>query len=103
MFVICFYVPKENVDSVKHAMFEKGAGRIGHYSGCAWQVLGEGQFTPLEGSHPAIGQQNIVEKVMEYKVEMVCEEEYLTEVIAALKSAHPYEQPAYYVWRTETI
>lgn len=101
MYKICFYVPTSHVEEVKNAMFAKGAGKIGDYGCCAWQVLGEGQFMPLVGSHAFIGEQDKLEKVSEYKVEMVCADEYIKDVIAALKQAHPYEEVAYQVWRLE--
>jgi structural hemagglutinin/hemolysin toxin protein RtxA len=101
MYKICFYAPATHVDAVKNAMFAAGAGKIGFYSGCAWQVLGEGQFIPLEGSNAFIGEKNQIEKVPEYKVEMVCTSEYIHGVIAALKKSHPYEEPAYHVFRVE--
>jgi hypothetical protein len=94
MYKICFYVPVTHTEQVKTAMFEKGAGKISNYSCCAWQVLGEGQFKPLDGSNPFIGEQNRLEKVSEYKVEMLCDEKLIKNVIAALRSAHPYEEPA---------
>jgi hypothetical protein len=94
---INFYVPEEHLDSVKEAMFEAGAGRIGEYDYCAWQILGEGQFKPLEGSNPYSGTKNVVKKAPEYKVELVCEEKFLKDVIGAMKKAHPYETPAYSV------
>jgi len=97
MYKICFYVPIDQVESVKNAMFQAGAGKIGNYSCCAWQILGEGQFMPLAGSNPYIGEQNRIEKEQEYKVEMVCADEYIKPVIAALRKTHPYEQPAYQV------
>jgi hypothetical protein len=101
MYKLCFYVPESHLESVKTALFAAGAGRIGNYDSCVWQVLGEGQFRALDGSQPFIGQQNVVEKVAEWKVEMVCEDVLIRDVIAALKMAHPYEEPAYDVWRLE--
>lgn len=103
MYKICFYVPHTHAEEVKNAMFANGAGKFNHYSCCAWQVLGEGQFMPLAGSHAFIGEENKLEKVSEYKVEMVCEEKYIHEVISALKKSHPYEEPAYQVYRVENI
>jgi hypothetical protein len=97
IYQISFYVPKESLEEVKMAMFKAGAGRIGEYDYCAWQVLGEGQFRPLDGANPYIGKKGEIERVLEYKVEMVCEEEFLKEVIDAMKKAHPYETPAYSV------
>lgn len=96
---LCFYVPATHVEVVKEALFAQGAGRMGNYSCCAWQTLGEGQFMPLAGSSPFLGQHNMVEKVAEYKVEMICEERCLEAAIRALKETHPYEEPAWDVWR----
>ena len=95
MYKITLYVPVTHVESVKAAMFAAGAGRIGHYDCCAWQVLGVGQFRPLAGANPFIGQVGAVEAVAEYKVEMVCDKEALKPAILALKASHPYEEPAY--------
>lgn len=103
MFKIIFYTPENYLEIVKNAMFAAGAGRMGNYSHCAWQVLGEGQFLPLSGSHAYIGEEGKLEKVQEYKVEMVCDNDHMSQVIQALKSSHPYEQPAYFVLRTEAM
>lgn len=103
MYKISFYVPVDHVELVKNAMFKAGAGKIGNYSCCAWQVLGEGQFLPLQGSNPHLGEQFHLEKVKEYKVEMVCSESYLHDVIAVLHETHPYEEPAYHVIRVEDL
>lgn len=101
MFKLCFYVPTEQSELVKQAVFDAGAGRIGDYDSCCWQTLGEGQFRPLEGSSPFIGNRGQVEVVEEYKVELVVDDEHIVDVIAALKNAHPYEEPAYDVWRLD--
>ncbi|OGT35580.1 MAG: NGG1p interacting factor NIF3 [Gammaproteobacteria bacterium RIFCSPHIGHO2_12_FULL_37_14] len=103
MYKICFYVPPTHIEEVKHAMFAKGAGKVGDYSHCAWQILGEGQFLPLAGSDPFIGKLNQEEKISEYKVEIVCEDQYIHAVLAALKQSHPYEEPAYQVMRLESL
>ena len=99
MHKFCFFVPESHVEQTKAAVFRAGAGRIGNYDCCAWQTLGEGQFRALEGSSPFIGQQGEIERVPEYKVEMVCEDHHLEAAIEALKSAHPYEEPAYEIYR----
>ena len=95
---LCFYVPETHVEEVKQAVFEAGAGRIGDYDCCAWQVAGEGQFRPLAGSNPFVGQQGEIERVREFRVEMICPEAHLDDAIAALRAAHPYEEPAYEAW-----
>ncbi|WP_058535480.1 Nif3-like dinuclear metal center hexameric protein [Legionella saoudiensis] len=103
MYKLCFYVPVSHLAPVKEAVFNAGAGIIGNYSHCAWEVLGEGQFMPLQGSEPFIGETDKLEKVPEYKVEMVCAQNCIHEVISALKEAHPYETPAYEVWKLENF
>ena len=96
-----FYVPEEQLQRVKQAMFVAGAGKVGDYDCCAWQILGEGQFKPGEGSNPFKGEKGSLETVSEYKVEMVCAEEFITQVVQAMKDSHPYEEVAYSVIRTE--
>ncbi|MDD5582599.1 MAG: NGG1p interacting factor NIF3 [Candidatus Marinimicrobia bacterium] len=103
MYFIGVYVPESHIETVKKAMFKAGAGRIGLYDSCAWVTKGTGQFRPLPGSHPERGTQMAIEKVVEYKVELVCEKEYLNAVIDALKKSHPYEEPAYHVLKMEAI
>jgi hypothetical protein len=102
LYKIELYVPESHLTTVKAAMFEAGAGRVGNYDCCAWQTRGEGQFRPLDGSTPFLGNQGQIETVIEYKLELVCEEPCLKAVIAALKRAHPYEEVAYTAIRTET-
>ncbi|MEE3086472.1 MAG: NGG1p interacting factor NIF3 [Pseudomonadota bacterium] len=102
MYKIELYVPESHLAAVKTAMFEAGAGRVGNYDCCAWQTRGEGQFRPLNGSTPFIGNQGQIETVIEYKLELVCEEPCLKAVIAALKRAHPYEEVAYTAIQAET-
>ncbi|HEY9018324.1 NGG1p interacting factor NIF3 [Thiomicrospira sp.] len=103
MFKLVFFVPESALEQVKSAIFEAGAGRQGDYDQCAWQTKGEGQFRPLKGSQPYIGDLNRLEKVMEYRVETLVDAEVIDGVIQALKQAHPYEEPAYEVIRLETF
>jgi hypothetical protein len=99
MYKLCFYVPESHLDAVKQAVFAAGAGRIGAYDNCCWQVLGQGQFRPLAGSKPFLGSADAIETVHEYKVELVCADAVVAEVVRSLKQAHPYEEPAYQVWQ----
>ena len=101
MYKFAFFVPEEDAEAVKEAVFATGAGRIGLYEHCCFQTLGTGQFRPLEGADPHLGQVNQLEKVQELKVELVCEEAQIQAAVAAMKAAHPYEEPAYEVWRLE--
>lgn len=103
MFKLSFFVPDEALEDVKQAVFATGAGRIGNYDCCCWQVLGQGQFRPLEGSNPHIGQHQQIETVDEWKVELVCSDELIHSAVTAMKSAHPYEEPAYDVCKLADI
>ena len=101
MLKLCVYVPEAQLEALKSALFAAGAGRIGNYSECCWQVLGSGQFRPGEGSDPHLGSLGEVERVAEYRVEMVVADEFVDAVVAALRAAHPYEEPAFDLIRVE--
>lgn len=103
MYKLVFFVPESHLESVKSAVFAAGAGRIGNYDSCCWQVAGTGQFRPLAGSSPFIGATDHLGHVTEYRVEMVCDKTFIKSVVAALKEAHPYEEPAFDVWQLEEI
>lgn len=98
MHMLVTYLPASHLDTVKCAMFEAGAGHIGNYDQCCWQILGEGQFRALPGSDPFVGTTNAVHREPEYRVEMVCPDDLLDAVIRALIAAHPYEEPAWSTW-----
>jgi len=95
MYKLTVFIPEEALEDVKAALFAAGAGTIGNYEQCCWQVKGEGQFMPMAGSNPHLGSQDKLEKVAEWRVEMVVKTSMIAEVVEALKQAHPYETPAY--------
>ena len=95
MYKLTVFVPNEAIEQVKSALFAAGAGKIGDYEQCCWQVQGTGQFMPLAGSNPHIGRQDSLESVSEWRIEMVVDKPIINKVIQALKHAHPYETPAY--------
>ncbi len=99
MYKLNFYVPETHLEIVKNALFEKGAGHYKHYDLCCWQVPGEGQFRPLHHSQPFLGLLNQLEKVIEYKVEMICPESAIKEIVQTLLAVHPYEEPAYEIFK----
>jgi hypothetical protein len=101
MYKIVFFVPESHLEQVKAAVFNTGAGHLGGYDQCCWQVAGTGQFRPLAGSNPYIGQINNLEQVPEFRVEVVCEDALIKVAIEALRSAHPFEEPAIDIWRLE--
>ena len=92
------FVPRDNADAVREAMFGAGAGTIGDYSHCSWTVAGTGQYLPHDGASPVIGSVGTVERVTEDRVEMVAPASARTGVLAAMKAAHPYEEPAFDVF-----
>ncbi|BBZ29203.1 GTP cyclohydrolase 1 type 2 [Mycolicibacterium madagascariense] len=89
------FVPPEYAKPVREAMFDAGAGHIGDYAHCSWSVAGSGQFLPLDGASPAIGTVGSVEHVAEDRIEMVAPAGRRGAVLAALRAAHPYEEPAF--------
>ncbi len=95
MYKLVFFVPDSHVEEVKEAIFATGAGKIGNYSHCSWQTLGQGQFKPLQGSDPFSGIQGNLSRCEEWRVELVLEKSLAKEAITALKKAHPYETPAF--------
>ena len=103
MYKLVFFVPETHLEAVKAAVFTAGAGRIGNYDSCCWQSLGQGQFKPLSGSNPFLGRQGQLCQVAEYRVEMVCADDCLQAAVAALRKAHPYEEPAFDVWRLAEV
>lgn len=89
------YVPREHAEAVQAAVFEAGAGQIGDYSHCSWSVSGIGQFLPHEGATPAVGSVGTVERVDEDRFEVVAPAAARAAVLAAMRAAHPYEEPAF--------
>jgi len=89
------YVPRENAEAVREAVFAAGAGHIGDYSHCSWSVSGIGQFLPHEGASPAVGSVGSVERVAEDRFEVVAPARARGAVLAAMRAAHPYEEPAF--------
>jgi hypothetical protein len=92
------FVPREALESVRDALFAAGAGRIGNYERCSWYTAGTGTFLGGKGSEPSIGERGREERVSELRLETVYPEERHDEVIAALRGAHPYEEPAFDVY-----
>lgn len=89
------FVPTEQASCVVDALAAAGAGAIGDYDRCAFLVEGTGTFRPGEGANPAVGTVGRVEEVGETRVEMVLPRERRDVVVAALRAAHPYEEPAF--------
>jgi hypothetical protein len=95
---LVWFVPREALESTRAAVFEAGAGRIGDYERCSWYAAGTGTFLGGESTRPRIGEAGREERVSELRVETVVAGDALEGVVAALKAAHPYEEPAYDVY-----
>ncbi|WP_054813326.1 Nif3-like dinuclear metal center hexameric protein [Nocardia arizonensis] len=90
-------VPRADTDRVLDALFAAGAGGTGHYRDCALRTPSVGQFRPVAGAEPATGAIGELERVEEDRIEVVAPPGARARVLAALRAAHPYEEPAYHV------
>lgn len=85
--------PLDEADQIRQALGEAGAGKIGEYSFCSFSIIGKGRFKPSENAHPHIGEANKLEIVEEEQIEVICDRASAKQVVAALRKAHPYEEP----------
>lgn len=92
------FVPEGDFESVARALFDAGAGEIGDYRECSFRTPGTGTFFGTGSTSPAVGQKGRREEVAEFRLELVCPRHKLADVLAALRSSHPYEEPAYDVY-----
>jgi hypothetical protein len=97
-FKLVWFVPEQWLDATREAVFTAGAGRIGDYDRCSWYAAGTGTFHGGEDTNPALGERGREERLAELRVETVVPAERLEDVVAALRAAHPYEEPAYDVY-----
>jgi len=102
VFKFAVYMPIQYADKVSRAIFKAGAGRIGRYTETSFNISGKGTFKPAEGTNPFIGKIGEKEEVQEIKIETVVAERDLDSVVQAMKSVHPYEEPAYDVFELKT-
>ncbi len=92
---LAVFVPTENAEKLKDALFAAGAGNIGNYSECSFSTIGTGSFTPGEGSNPYIGTIGVREVGEEMKIEVIFPAWLQKNIIKAMKANHPYEEVAY--------
>jgi len=88
-------VPAGAADSVRAALFAAGAGALGNYRECCWTTSGTGQFRPVGAADPALGVLGELEHVEEARIEVIAPRRSRSRVLAALRAAHPYEEPAF--------
>ncbi len=92
------FVPRNSLNAVRDAVFAAGAGRIGNYERCSWYTDGTGTFLAGDGASPVSGKPGVEQLVDEYRLETVFPEQAQDAIVAALRAAHPYEEPAYDIY-----
>ncbi len=92
------FIPHEALDAVADALFAAGAGRIGNYDKCSYRLRGEGTFFGSGAANPRVGRRGRLERVEETRLEVVVPRRRLADVTAALRSSHPYEEPAFDIY-----
>ena len=98
---LAVFVPTSHSVKVSQALFSSGAGNIGNYKNCIFSSFGEGSFLPVSGATPFKGQEGIIEKVKEEKLEVIFPDYLLSEIIQSMNSAHPYEEVAYDIFKLQ--
>jgi len=101
LFRLSIYVPKENLEQVKEAVFQAGAGKIGNYDECGFSTMGEGSFRPIEGANPHTGKIGVRHEDPEIKFEVTVTDALKDGVIRSMLAAHPYEEVAYELVKME--
>lgn len=95
---IAVFVPMEHADKVRNAMFDAGAGRLGDYNSCSFNIPGQGTFKAGNAANPFVGAIGELHTENEVRIEALCEKQDLSRIIYAMKQAHPYEEVAYDVY-----
>ncbi len=97
------YVPVKNADVLRNSLFSAGAGNIGNYDTCSFNVLGDGTFKGNENSNPFIGEKGRLQIEKETKISVIFESKNENAILKALEENHPYEEVAYEIVVTENI
>jgi hypothetical protein len=88
-------VPEDEADKLREAIGNAGGGKVGNYIHCSFSVKGTGRFLPIDGAKPTIGQVGQLGEVAEERIEITCDSESVKAIIAAIREAHSYEEPAH--------
>src|SRR6266545_1743165 len=92
------FVPDSDLQKVSDAVFAAGAGVIGQYNECSYRLAGTGTFFGTDSTNPTVGQKGRREEVSEWRLEVVVPENLVGKVVAAMRVAHSYEEPAFDVY-----
>ena len=91
-------VPPANAETLRQALFAAGAGTVGNFTHCSWSVVGDGQFRPEPGAHPVVGTVGTMERGPEERLEVLAPAALRARLLAAIRAAHPYEEPSFDVY-----
>ena len=100
---IVTFVPQAQLESVRSAMWDAGAGEIGDYHHCSFQTRGTGTFFGSDTTNPSVGSAGQLEQVEEFRLEVICSPKRIERVLAALRQSHPYEEPAVDLINVKTL
>ncbi|EGQ27673.1 MULTISPECIES: Nif3-like dinuclear metal center hexameric protein [Sporosarcina] len=98
---LAVFCPQTDADQLRKELAAAGAGAIGDYVGCSFSSHGIGRFTPVDGANPTIGEVGEPTSVDEERIEVVFPESLQPKVIKALFAAHPYEEPAFDLFKMQ--
>jgi dinuclear metal center YbgI/SA1388 family protein len=101
LFKIVTFAPDAYSEKIRRAMFDAGAGYIGNYDSCSYNIKGTGTFRGGENTNPFVGEKGLLHSEPEIRIETVAKKDSLNKIIAALKQSHPYEEPAYDIYQLE--
>lgn len=101
--MIVVNVPVAEADTLRNAVGKAGGGKLGGYSYCSFSVTGIGRFLPGENTRPTIGAIGQLESVEEERIEISCDESDASQIVAAIREAHSYEEPAIFVYPLLTM
>jgi len=90
-------VPHTHLYTLLEVMASAGAGELGEYTHCSYANDGIGRFKPSAAANPALGAKETINEVPEVRVETICERDKVKQVVAAIRAAHPYEEPMIYL------
>ena len=94
LYKVVTYVPQASAEVVRQAMWATGAGTIGAYDCCSYASEGYGTFKASEGCNPFVGEIDKLHTEPELRIEVITPKDKINRVVAAIHSAHPYEEPA---------
>ncbi len=97
------YVPKKDKEKILEKLFSLGAGHFGNYDSYSFVSEGTTTFRALKGANPVKGKKNKIVKLKEVKIETICKENEYQMIIKEIRKIHPYEEPAFCVYRIEDL